>query len=270
MNIHDIQQNPDEHVRFAAYLDKLENIPDPDEVELVSLVLTDPDQTMAQSAVLRHLDRRAADLHPGPAYEGWARTMAQATIGYPFLTQRLREWSLFRSVTLNLSWQPDDLLASSNWLQLKTASGTNTEAVELLAETGRTKRIRNTAKANLRHQRELNHFIHNSRLVGSARSAAVPGGEPQPPPDRRPVQPGPPSSCTSVAARGTRDWNSQHTAAVGDRAIAPEVRIGKPRPDRLIGSTRCAQVPTGSLAAPRGRVRAAAEVPDLLENPVPV
>ncbi|MFE5596028.1 hypothetical protein [Streptomyces sp. NPDC056549] len=154
MNIRDILQNPDEHVRFAVYLDKLAHVADPDEVDLVSRVLNDPDQTMAQSAVLRHLDRRATDLYLVPAYEGWAQVMTQATTDLPFLAQRLRDWSLFRAVTLKLPWQPDDLLASSNWLQLKTAAGTNTQAIEILAEAGRTKRIRNTAKATLSHRSE--------------------------------------------------------------------------------------------------------------------
>jgi hypothetical protein len=149
MTVRDILQNPDEHVRFAAYLDELQHVADADEVDLVSRVLTDPDQTMAQSAMLRHLDRRAADLHPGPAYEEWAQAMTGATIDHPFLAQRLREWSLFRAVTLELPWQPDDLLASSNWVQLKTAAGTNAEAIEVLAESGRTKRIRNTARTGL-------------------------------------------------------------------------------------------------------------------------
>jgi hypothetical protein len=53
MNLHDILQNPNEHVRFAAYLDKLQQVADADEVSLVSRVLADPHQTMAQSAVLR-------------------------------------------------------------------------------------------------------------------------------------------------------------------------------------------------------------------------
>ncbi|MFE5406646.1 hypothetical protein ACFQ9Z_36110 [Streptomyces sp. NPDC056580] len=154
MNIDDILQNPDEHVRFAAYLDQLGRVADLDEVDLVRRVLTDPDRTMAQSAVLRHLDRRAAGLYPGPAYEGWAQAMTPATNARPFLAQRLREWSLFRAVTLKLPWQPDDLLASSNWLQLKTAAGTNTEAIGILADAGRTKRIRNTAKATLSHRSE--------------------------------------------------------------------------------------------------------------------
>ncbi|WP_432086287.1 hypothetical protein [Streptomyces sp. bgisy095] len=154
MNVHDIPQNPDEHVRFAVHLDRLRHVADPDEVELVSRVLTDPDRTMAQSAVLRHLDRRAADLHPGPAYEEWAQAMTRATIDHPFLTRRLQEWSLFRAVTLKLPWRPDDLLASSDWLQSKTAVGTNTEAVEILAELGRTKRIRNAARNGLNHRSE--------------------------------------------------------------------------------------------------------------------
>ncbi|MEU6540521.1 hypothetical protein [Streptomyces sp. NPDC047000] len=154
MNVHDILRNPDEHVRFAAYLDKLGHVADANEPDLVSHMLTDPDQTMAQSAVLRHLDRRAASLYPGPAYEGWARAMTQATIDHPFLAQRLREWSLFRAITLKLPWQPEELLASSNWLQLKTATGTNTEAIEILTEASRTKRISNTARISLNHRSE--------------------------------------------------------------------------------------------------------------------
>nr|WSW48071.1 hypothetical protein OG296_36110 [Streptomyces sp. NBC_01001] len=83
--------------------------------------------------------------------------MTQAVIGYPFLARRLREWSLFRAVALKLPWHPDDLLASSNWLQLKTAAEGSTEAVQVLTESGRTKRSRNTAKAtsNTRASAEL-------------------------------------------------------------------------------------------------------------------
>lgn len=152
MNVHDPLQEPNEHVRFAAYLDELRQVADADEVDLVRGILTDPDPTMAQSAVLRHLDHRAAGLCLEPAYEEWAEAMAQAVVRHPFLVRRLREWSLFRAITLKLPWNRDDLLASSDWLQLKTAAGSSTEAIEILAESGRTKRIRNTAKAGLKQQ----------------------------------------------------------------------------------------------------------------------
>ncbi|WP_432067503.1 hypothetical protein [Streptomyces sp. C10-9-1] len=56
------------------------------------------------------------------------QAMPRAAIDRPFLAQCLREWSLFRAIALELLWQPDDLLASSNWLQLMTAVGTHTEA----------------------------------------------------------------------------------------------------------------------------------------------
>ncbi|MYQ48826.1 hypothetical protein GTW40_27995 [Streptomyces sp. SID4985] len=154
MNLRPLAQNPDEHARFAAYLDKLRRVADADEADLVGRILADPDRTMAQSAVLRHVDRRAVDLLTGPAYEEWAQMMTQVMTDRPFLAQRLREWSLFRAVTLKLPWQPHDLLASSNWLQLKTAAGTNVEAIEFLAEAGRTKRVRNAARASLNHRSE--------------------------------------------------------------------------------------------------------------------
>ncbi len=153
MNHHDASQDePAEHLRFWAYLSALEQVTDADEAHLVSEVLTDPDQAMAQSAILRHLDRRATELHPGPAYEPWAASMAQVAVHHSLLTRRLREWSLFRAITLNRAWHPDVLLDSSDWLQLKAAAASNTDAIEILAQHGRTKRIRNTAKTNIKQQ----------------------------------------------------------------------------------------------------------------------
>ncbi|WP_078662595.1 hypothetical protein [Streptomyces bicolor] len=107
---------------------------------------------MARSAVLRHLDRRAADLHLGPAYEPWAQSMGRAATPHPFLVRRLQEWTLFRAIALRQSWCPDALLASSDWLQRKASTGSNADVLELLAERGRTKRIRNTARTGLKNQ----------------------------------------------------------------------------------------------------------------------
>ncbi|MFI2078104.1 hypothetical protein [Streptomyces triculaminicus] len=120
------QEKPAEHRRFAVHLNELEQVGEADETDLVEKVLADPDRTMAQSAVLRHLDRRAADLHPAPAYETWAESMAQATSRYPLLARRLREWSLFRAVALGLPWHPDALLDASDWLQLRAAATSDT------------------------------------------------------------------------------------------------------------------------------------------------
>ncbi|MCX2184129.1 hypothetical protein KV205_26885 [Streptomyces sp. SKN60] len=154
MQHHDTpREEPAEHLRFAAHLRALERVSDADEADLVGEVLADPDRTMAQSAVLRHLDRRAADLHHEPAYEPWAASMTRATLHHPFLTRRLREWSLLRALTLGQRWHQDALLDSSDWLQHRAATGSNTGALEVLADRGRTQRIRATARTTLEQQR---------------------------------------------------------------------------------------------------------------------
>jgi hypothetical protein len=99
-------EEPAEHRRFRGYLHALGQVHDADEIDLVTRVLADPDQAMAQAAVVRHLDSRVADLHHGPAYEPWAQSMTGTTSGYPFLEQRLREWTLFRAIMLGLPWHP--------------------------------------------------------------------------------------------------------------------------------------------------------------------
>lgn len=152
MKVQDAMQEPDEHVRFAVYVEELRRVSDADELDLVGLVLTDADRTMAQSAVLRHLDRRAADLCLDPSYPAWAATMEHVVLSRPFLTGRLREWSLLRAIALEQPWHRGDLLASSDWLQLKAAAASSTEALEILAAGGRTKRIRHTARTTLRQR----------------------------------------------------------------------------------------------------------------------
>ncbi|MBM9507585.1 hypothetical protein [Actinacidiphila acididurans] len=151
MDPHDAAPDePAEHLRFAAWLRDLEQVADADEAALVGAVLRDPDRVMAESAVVRHLDRRAGDLHLGPAWEPWAESMARATTGRPFLARRLREWALLRAIALRRPWCSDALLAASDWLQRKAAATPNATALEILAEHGRTRRIRNAARTGLR------------------------------------------------------------------------------------------------------------------------
>ncbi|MET8406319.1 hypothetical protein [Streptomyces sp900116325] len=145
------QQEPAEHVRFAAYLSELAQVTNAEETSLITKGLGDPDRTMAQSAVLRHLDRRATDLHLDPAFEPWTRAMAQVTADYPLLVRRLQEWAP-SAISLGRPWNPAALLESSDWLQRKTAATASTEALRLLAQGGRTKRIRNTARTTLEQQ----------------------------------------------------------------------------------------------------------------------
>ncbi|MFF3446668.1 hypothetical protein ACFYXJ_05935 [Streptomyces sp. NPDC002667] len=67
-----------------------------------------------------------------------------------FSTRRLDEWTVLRAMTLNEPWEVANLLAASNWLQLRTAEKSSAmTALEVLAENGRTRRIRTIAKSRL-------------------------------------------------------------------------------------------------------------------------
>jgi hypothetical protein len=136
----DSQPAPDEHQRFAHYLQQLAAVREADEADLVATVLRDPDQAMAQSAVARHLDNRAAHLLPLPdqRYEDWARAIADQISELAFLTRRLHEWTLLRSITVGKPWAPTELATASDWFQRKAAETiTSPAALTLLASAGK-------------------------------------------------------------------------------------------------------------------------------------
>ncbi|MFD9005005.1 hypothetical protein ACFV0T_29305 [Streptomyces sp. NPDC059582] len=142
--------DPDEHVRFARYRRAFDEVAPADAGALITRVLADPDKGMANSAVCEYLDRRAAELLTDPGYPSWRLEMAGPVGVDDFSTRRLNEWTLLRAMTLSEPWDAENLLAASNWLQVHTAEKSSAMAVlEVLAESGRTRRIRNIAKSRL-------------------------------------------------------------------------------------------------------------------------
>lgn len=143
--------DPDEHLRLAHYRRALAEAPPQDAAGVVARVLADPDRAMASGAVGEYLDERAAELLTGPGFPAWCRELAAAVAADDFAVRRLHEWALLRAVTLDEPWEARQLLAASDWLQLRTAEGTSsTAALGVLAEGGRTRRIRAAAAARLR------------------------------------------------------------------------------------------------------------------------
>ncbi|WP_234532767.1 hypothetical protein [Streptomyces shenzhenensis] len=71
----------DEHQRFARCLHELTVVRDKNEADLVTRILRDPDTTMAQSVIVRHLDRHAAQLLTDEGFTAWARAMAEIQRG---------------------------------------------------------------------------------------------------------------------------------------------------------------------------------------------
>ncbi|MEU9234832.1 hypothetical protein [Streptomyces subrutilus] len=145
---------PPEHWRYERHLGSLAAASgQPAEAEAVAAVLRDPDPVMAESAVVTHLNRRAARLLDDEGFRGWARAMTAVLAGRAFPERRLREWTLLKTITRGEAWAGAELTAASDWCQ-RTAAQTLTspEALGLLAASARTRRVRNAAADRLRRR----------------------------------------------------------------------------------------------------------------------
>ncbi|CAO0834109.1 hypothetical protein ACTFBT_37975 [Streptomyces microflavus] len=143
---------PAEHLRYAHYLQALDAVADAEEADLVATVLRDQDVAMAQAAVIHHLDRRASQLLTDTAFTAWAHRMAAIVGDRDYLSRRLREWTLLRTMAMNESWAAEELTAASDWFQRTATTAriiTSSNALSLLAERGRTRRVRNAASRRM-------------------------------------------------------------------------------------------------------------------------
>jgi hypothetical protein len=105
---------------------------------------------MADSAVIGHLDHRGAALGVGETFADWSLRIARVLEGHDLPERRLCAWSLPREIDSGQSWNTADLVGASDWLQHRLAEHAGSpEALAVLAEQGRTSRIRNTACSRL-------------------------------------------------------------------------------------------------------------------------
>ncbi|MFD9104155.1 hypothetical protein ACFVZN_24095 [Streptomyces virginiae] len=150
----DPDDTPPEHWRYARHLEALAATPgETVEAEVVATVLRDPDRVMAESAVVTHLDRRAAGLLADDGFTAWARAMSGVLAGRAFPERRLREWSLLKAVTRGEPWSAAELTGASDWCQRTAVRLLGSyEALELLAADARTRRVRNAAAERLRRR----------------------------------------------------------------------------------------------------------------------
>ncbi|TDB84698.1 hypothetical protein [Actinomadura sp. 7K534] len=151
-NSADSAAEPDEHRRYARHLRALAAVSADDETTLVTEILRDPDQAMAQSAVARHIDDRARQLLADQRFGGWAHTMTGVIGERDFLIRRLTEWTLLAAIAQDKPWSAAQVIAASDWFQRKAVEILTSPALlGLLAGQGRTRRVRTAASQRLRH-----------------------------------------------------------------------------------------------------------------------
>ena len=139
----------DEHARYDFYTKAFALAPPPDDRTLISAVLRDPDHAMGQAAAVELARQRAQQNSSYQSFVSWAASLPSIQEG-SFLSRRIKEWAEFKRVIEGGHLSPDSLDGFSDWLQRKLSDEVGSpEVLAALAEFGRTKRIRNTAKQNL-------------------------------------------------------------------------------------------------------------------------
>jgi len=140
----------DEHLRYDFYLKAFALAPPPDDRTLLSVVLRDPDHAMGEAAAVAFVRRQAQQHASYQSFASWAAGVSDITRSRAFLSGRIQEWSEFKQVMETRHLSSDSLNQFSDWLQRRLSEEAESpEVLATLAESGRTKRIRNTAKQHL-------------------------------------------------------------------------------------------------------------------------
>jgi hypothetical protein len=118
----------------------------------VATIVRDPVDLVAKSAVVELVDAIAPKTTDPAAFRAWAATfdpeLDHLSAGQrAFVRQRVHDWTLYLAIETGHDPTTADLTGVTNWMQRHLAEhSTSRTALALLAETGRTKKIRNVAR----------------------------------------------------------------------------------------------------------------------------
>ncbi|WP_370935333.1 hypothetical protein [Amycolatopsis sp. cg13] len=141
-----------EHVRSAAYRRVISASGGADRRELAAVLVRDPEPLTAKTAVVELVDHLAGETaDPAEFLRRAAEIVEEAGRLAPakdreFVRQRVRDWELWLETENGRVLDVADLESASDWMQRRLADfSASRQVLALLAEHGRTKRIRNTA-----------------------------------------------------------------------------------------------------------------------------
>ncbi|PBC70943.1 hypothetical protein BX265_5503 [Streptomyces sp. TLI_235] len=141
----------DEHIRYGLYQECLAGCSEDTEEAIVGIVVQDPDRTMAEATLVRHVDRLAPAYGSAEAFAARVRVIAVLASGFDFLQTRIEHWQLVKRAETDPEGSLAGILAGTHWLQ-RTIVETSDSPLLLtaLAEHGGSRRVRNTAADRLR------------------------------------------------------------------------------------------------------------------------
>jgi hypothetical protein len=135
----------DEHLRLQLYRAAASRM---DLLRYIDIVLADPDPGMGSAVLVEVIDSIAAHAAHSEFIE-WSNTVLARVHDRSFVVRRIAEWQLFNSL-IGGHFSQEELSGATDWLQRKVvAESNNIDALTLLADRGRTKRVRSSAANRL-------------------------------------------------------------------------------------------------------------------------
>jgi len=147
----------DEHVRSSAYRKVVAVVAegprgDIDEI-VVRASLRDPVNVVAKSAVVALIDAVAPTMSGPTEFERWAASLGpeldhlSTSTERDFVRLRIHDWTVYLAIAAGDTPTVSNLAATTNWMQHLLASESTSPAIlTMLAESGNTRKIRNTAQ----------------------------------------------------------------------------------------------------------------------------
>ncbi|MDQ3786875.1 MAG: hypothetical protein M3422_06485 [Actinomycetota bacterium] len=144
----------DEHVRWAVYRRVIASLTADSEHTAVAAILRDPADLVARSAVVELVDTRAMQATDPAAFQEWAAGLDLgdlAAVHQEFVRGRVHDWTVYLAVENGHTPTAAEIDGVTNRMQRLLAEHSTSQAVlAVLAETGRTRKIRNIAANRIR------------------------------------------------------------------------------------------------------------------------
>ena len=144
----------DEHERFRVYVEATRAVAarrdSASDRRFLGIIARDPERSMSESAAVRFVDHVAESAKDEAELNQLGRLLADFVVRFPYATGRLDDWRLLKKLDAGGEASDVDITNGSDWLQRRLSTSDSLRTLRVLADAGRTRRVREAARRRLR------------------------------------------------------------------------------------------------------------------------